>query len=158
MPVPIKLINNNNFSDEKNEDRNVMDVSFLANSINNLQKTSSYYYVSDKDAEVIMDIWLNSSKKDDDTYSLSKTSNITNNDVLRLKSRGLLTGGAKEVKFTEKAKKVICTMTLGESNKFLSTRKNKSYTEILASMNKKDKSGYRIPKFSSYSHLLNIKD
>ena len=48
---------------------------------------------------------------------------------------------------------VITTMSLGEQSQFEKKRQNKSYTEILASMDKRGKKGYRSaskdPKFST---------
>jgi serine protease inhibitor len=70
-------------------------------------------------------------------------------DIIRLKSRGLITGGVNEVNFTKRGKIVITTMSLSEPNKFQTNATEKSYKEILASMDKKNKKGYRIPKFAT---------
>ena len=46
-----------------------------------------------------------------------------------------------------------------EGNKFEKGKKEKNYLEIMASMDKRGKDGYRIPKFcSSNSNNLNVKD
>ena len=62
---------------------------------------------------------------------------------------GFLTGGVDEVKLTRSGKIVITTMALGEVNSFAKAKQQKSYTEILASMDKRGKKGYRIPKYAA---------
>jgi len=64
---------------------------------------------------------------------------------------GLLTGGADTVKVTSRAKRVITVMALGEVNHFETTRQDKPYNEILAGLSKKNKPGYRIPKYAASS-------
>jgi hypothetical protein len=64
-----------------------------------------------------------SEKLSEDVYAI-KNSKVTQDDVIRLKSHGFLTGGTEEVKFTGKAKAVITTMVLGESNAFQKEQKN----------------------------------
>lgn len=75
---------------------------------------------------------------------------------MRLKAHGFLTGSSDEVKFTTKAKTVITTMALGETNALTKMVKKKSYTEIIASMSLKGKKGYRIPKFAANSNLIRV--
>lgn len=139
MPLPILPINNNN---EENNNSGLLDYSFLFN--NNLTKTSGFRVVSNKDADLLMKIWLKGDKKNNFQFGIDE--NIcSKTDVSRLKVNGLVEASAGGgVVFTEKAKKVITTMTLGEQNRFLNSKKEKNYTEILASMDKRGKKGYRV--------------
>jgi hypothetical protein len=155
MPIPILPVNIKN--EMVNENNKPLEISFLSNS---LSKESSFgsTMVSDKDADDVMKIWLNAKKIDQDTFEI-KSINIDNNVLLRLKSRGLISGSTETIKLTSKGKSVIKTMSLGESNNFLKKRKEKSYTEILASMDKRGKKGYRIAEsnvFSEHSHLITL--
>jgi len=152
MPVPIQLVNG---PTEKIKSDGLLDVSFLAH---HMPKEASGLScgVTDSDADSVMKIWLNAKKIDNETFEI-KSMNIDNQTIIRLKSRGLISGGTDNVKFTSRGKGVVKTMSLGESNHFLSKRKEKSYTEILASMDKRGKKGYRIASdgvYSEYSHLL----
>ncbi len=152
MPVPIQLVNG---PTEKIKSDGLLDISFLAH---HMPKEASglSYGVTDSDADNVMNIWLNAKKIDNDTFEI-KSMDIDNQTIIRLKSRGLISGGTDNVKFTSRGKGVVKTMSLGESNNFLSKKKEKSYTEILASMDKRGKKGYRIAAdgvYSEYSHLL----
>lgn len=155
MPVPIQFIGRGNYNDD--EKNSYLDLSFLNNVLPTKESSFESHGLVDKDAEDLMKIWLNAKKTKDGGFELESKTDIENKDVIRLKARGLLTGNTKKVKFTNRAKKIICTMTLGESNNFLKKRKEKSYSEILASMDKRNKPGYRTPRYSSYSHLINLK-
>ena len=62
---------------------------------------------------------------------------------------GFISSVNDEIKITKKGKVIITTMALGEENAFNKKKTPKKYTEILASMNKRNKPGYRIPKFAS---------
>ena len=57
-----------------------------------------------------------------------------------------------------KGKRVIKTMALGETSSFLQKKENKTYSEILASMNKKNKPGYRMPRIAyNYYCCIDLK-
>ena len=142
MPVPIGL---GGGYPEKPENKGLLDISFLAN-MPTKEASSTIATVADKDANDLMNIWLHAKKIGSDTFEIVKEIGLANKDLIRLKARGLISGGTERVKFTSRAKTVISTMTLGENNKFLENRKEKSYSEILASMDKRGKTGYRIPK------------
>jgi hypothetical protein len=156
MPLPINLISRNP-SEENPKNNNLLDVSFLASNLHQQKEASDYSFgLSDRDASHVMNIWLHGKKIGKDQFDLSDV-DIDNKDVLRLKTRGLISGGTKEIKITNKGKSVVKTMALGESNKFLNNRKEKSYTEILASMDKRGKRGYRIAGiYDENSHLINL--
>ena len=133
MPIPIHNPNK--------EEINNIDYSFLLKSIDNASKKK--VTASNHDADLLMNIWKLGDKKDNYTYDV-KALNLTSRDLMRLKSIGLVKGTNKEVVLTDKGKTVIKTMTLGESNRFGMERKQKSYTEIMASISKRGKSGFRI--------------
>lgn len=152
MPIPIALVGRQ--PEDKNKKEESIDISFLAQNIPAKEASSFSVYLSDKDADDVMKIWLHAKKTSKDTFCI-KDSGIENKDLIRLKSRGLITGGVSEIKFTSKGKTVVKTMTLGESNKFLENKKEKSYTEILASLNKRGKKGFRTAHvYSPYSNIL----
>lgn len=143
MPVPIMKV-----PDNKQDNSNSIDYSFLLSSPIPERKT---VVASNKDASLLFELWSNGEKIDDSIKINSK--DITSNDILRLKTLGFLIGDANSVKFTKKGKMVITTMSLGEQSQFDKKRQNKSYTEILASMDKRGKKGYRVaskdPKFAT---------
>ena len=152
MPVPIQRIHE--VVDKTAGDGNFyIDYSIL---INNFPKESKKIVTaSDEDAELLIKLWATSDKVSDNVYKI-KNSKVTNDDILRLKSHGFLTGGTEEIKFTGKAKAVITTMALGESNALQKNVKKKHYTEIIASMSLKGKSGYRVPKIASNYNLIRV--
>lgn len=135
MPIPI-------INKDKGESKYNMDFSFLSSEP--IQKTASS---SDKDAELLMKIWTRSNRLKDYTYKVS--SELSSGDFARLKNNGFVSGEINNCVITNRGKKIITVMTLGEGNAYLKTQKKKSYTEILASNNKKNKNGYRMPKTAS---------
>jgi len=155
MPVPINPAGRSVY-DKRDS---VIDISFLATYLPEIEKESSKEIItaSDNDAGVLMKIWLKADQIGKDTFKITPELEITSSDVMRLKTKGLLTGKIDEVKMTPKGKVVVSTMALAENNKFLGEKKQKSYSDILASNDKRGKTGYRIPKFAADSHLLNLK-
>jgi len=154
MPIPIATVGS---QPEEVENNHFLDFSFLANHVPVKEASFNSVVLADQDADQLMKIWLKSEKVAKDTFRIS-SSEIDNKDLLRLKSRGFLCGGIDEVKFTAKAKTVISMMALGESNNFLKNKKDKSYSEILASVSKKGKKGYRMAEaYDENSHLINLK-
>ena len=156
MPVPINPIGSNNNGKDKDLSKLQMDYSWLASFTPQAESNKRIVTASDKDADVLMQIWLTSEKTEDSTFKIKDDAKVSSQDVVRLKSHGLLTGGTNEVKLTPRGKLVITTMALGENNGFLKNQKSKSYTEIMASMNKKGKPGYRMPTMGSNSHLIRL--
>lgn len=130
MPLPVN----------KTENNFQVDYSFLLDGLSHVAGKS--VMVSDKDADLLMKIWSGGKTSGCKTYKVS--SDICDRDFSRLKSNGLINGNTDSFELTEKGKKVITVMTLGESNNFLKNQKRKNYTEILASNNKRGKPGYRI--------------
>lgn len=147
MPVPIRINNNPEKSTEENTNNMMMDFSILMSDIpqeNKMKRVSA----SNKDANLLFEIWSNCEKSDSDTFKVT-SSNINSRDLMRLKTLGFLHGDLEKVTFTNRGKTVVCTMALSEPNRFEQSRQQKSYSEILASMDKKNKSGYRTPKYAS---------
>lgn len=154
MPAPIKPIRDN--ENDKGYNGMIMDYSFLAN----LQQSENKKVViaSNSEADAIVKIWTSGEKTGENKYNIAN-SNISKSDIIKLKSKGLIEGDDNNVAFTNRGRTVITTMALGENNAFLKGQNKKSYKEILASMDKKGKSGYRVPKFSSdTSNGLDITD
>lgn len=142
MPVPIKPILD---LDRKTLEENYhVDYSFLTA----LPTPKKVVTASNNDATLLFDLWTKAEKVGEDLFKLDEKE-FDNKDILRLKSRGFLAGNTKEVKFTKKAKMIVTTMALAEPNKFQKRQQRKPYNEILASMDKRGKKGYRIPKFAS---------
>lgn len=156
MPIPINPAGR--LSDNRGRE-SAIDISFLATHLPEIEKEASREVLtaSDKDANVLMKIWLKADRVEKDTFKITPELEIDGSDVMRLKTKGLLTGKVDEVKLTPKGKTIVSTMALAESNKFLNEKKDKSYSEILASNDKRNKKGYRIPKYAADSHLLNLK-
>ena len=147
MPIPIKPI-----KDQDESSHQYMDYSFLTNQPVNKKIVEA----SNKDADIIMQIWAMGEKIGENQYKVS--SNVSNTDIGRLKSNGFITSEGDIVSFTGRGKTIITTMTLGENNNFIKDQKQVSYKEILANMSKKGKPGYRIPKFASdNNNNLNLK-
>jgi hypothetical protein len=151
MPLPIQKV----YDTASGDPKLYLDYSLLLHSVP--KSNTRIVTASDEDADILIRLWTTADKASDDVYRL-KNSKITQDDILRLKSHGFLTGSSDEVKFTGKAKAVITTMALGESNALQKNVKKKHYTEIIASMSLKGKSGYRIPKVAANYNLINLKD
>lgn len=156
MPLPIQKMHDSN--DRTNEtDKSAgnsnfyLDYSLLLNGIPKTDK--KVVTASNEDADLLIRFWSTADKVGEDVYKVNN-SKASNDDILRLKAHGFLTGGTDEVKFTGKAKAVITTMVLGESNALQKQQKKKNYTEIMASMSIKGKTGYRVPKFAANSNLI----
>jgi hypothetical protein len=147
MPVPIMGI-----PDNRREDSNQVDYSFLANlEPASIQPKKKKVYASNRDAELLYKIWESGQKGDTENTVKVDGVDISSRDIMRLKTKGFLTGSTDEVVFTSKGKSVITTMVLGETNNFEKKRQKKSYTEILANMNKRGKPGFRMAQNSNYS-------
>lgn len=152
MPIPIKPVGES----QKNNIES-MDYSFLLNAFPKDCKDEKKMVIAcDKDASMLLELWSKSEKVGNDTIKIGKDLKLSSTDIIRLKSHGLITGGSEEVKLTNRGKAVITTMALGENNNFLKVKKEKSYTEILASIDKRGKKGYRIPKISLGCNLIRM--
>jgi len=155
MPVPIKLI------PDGAKSKDTIDYSFLLT--DGFTRNEKIVTASDKDADLLFKIWSMGKAQGNDTICLDKKSNISQDELLRLKSRGFLVGDTEKVKFTKRGRLVITTMALGEPSKFENVKQPKKYTEILANMSKRGKRGYRIasgnPELDvNASNNLNLKE
>jgi len=97
--------------------------------------------VSSNDASLLFRFWKNADEGNNDSYTVPQC--FSNNDVLRLKSLGFLSGDTDVVKLTARGKEVIKNIVLNEENTYESTRVHKPYTEILAEMDRAKKAGIR---------------
>lgn len=141
MPVPIRSIPDmptNNLT---------IDYSFLLS----IPEPKKKVLASNKDAELLFKIWSNGEKENNsEIIKLNESLGVNRRDIVRLKTMGLIsTSGDDKIEFTKKGKVVISTMALGEESAFEKNRTQKNYTEILASMDKRGKQGYRIPRFAT---------
>jgi hypothetical protein len=144
MPLPIGKIKG-----ENNETGfSGIDYSFLKN-IGPVKKNGLEVLASNNDADLLVEIWNETEKVGDEIYKLKESSKISKDDIQRLKQRGLISEDNQKLSFTNRAKTIITTMALGENNKFLKDQKSKKYTEILASISVKGKTGYRIPTYAA---------
>lgn len=136
MPIP----------DNRREDHggSTIDYSFLIDTTEPIKKTIT---ASDNDARVLFELWAKAEGNTDGQIKVAE--DVQDKDIMRLRTRGFLTGSKDNLRFTNKGKAIISTMALGEVNKFEKNREDKSYTEILASMSKRGKKGFRTPKFAS---------
>ena len=152
MPIPIRPMKEN----ERDYNGLAMDYSFLATVKLESESNKKIVEASNMEADSIVEIWTKGEKISENTYNIAK-SNIDKGNISRLKAKGLISSKGDEISFTNRGKSIITTMALGESNAFLKVQNKKSYKEIMASMSKKNESGYRIPKFASdNSNNLNL--
>ena len=149
MPIPIAGIPDPSREDNGSNNSGV-DYSFLTNYFTSVPKKKNIVTASNRDASVLFDIWRKGEKTENNTIKVSDC-HIDNNEILRLKTMGLISGMGDNIKITERGKRVITVMALGEVNKFEKSKQDKPYNEILAGLSKKDKPGYRIPKFANSS-------
>ena len=144
MAIPIRLN-----KDKENKNLSI-DYSFLLEQMAPVEKKQKTIIASNKDASLLYDIWCKAQKMDGGETFKIDTKSVNSKDIIRLKTNGFITGDVETLKFTAKGKTIITTMALAETNCFAKDAdKQKSYTEILASMDKRGKKGYRIPRFAS---------
>jgi hypothetical protein len=98
--------------------------------------------ISSSDASFLFKFWKESDN--DGSSILSNSEKFNNSDVLRLKALGFVSGETDDLKFTERAKEVIKNIVLSQNNDLLKGKVDKPYTEILAEMDARKKSGIRL--------------
>jgi len=142
MPVPIRSI-----PDQQIEKNYSIDYSFLLNGPSPKKTVTA----SNKDADLLFELWSKGEKVSaPNTVKISELSNFSKRDLTRLKTMGFIsTSNDGIVEITKKGKTVITTMALGEVSTYEKNSEPKKYTEILASMDKRNKTGYRTPKFAT---------
>lgn len=144
MPVPVNRISDFGKSFFKDIDLSVL-MPYVDKPVEGFKKLAA---ASNDDANLLFQIW-SSSQKSDDGESFKVASDVTSKDILKLKTRGLISGSTDSIQFTKKGKMVITVMALSEPSKFEKLITGKKYNEILASMDKRGKPGYRVPKFAA---------
>jgi predicted extracellular nuclease len=150
MPIPIMPLPDRNTDKSSGN----LDYSFLFN-----QPEKKIVTASNQDASLLFKLWSSGQKGSSDSIKVD-TNVISSKDIIRLKSMGFLQGDTSAVQFTKKGKMVITTMALGEDSQFEKRRQEKKYTEILASMDKRGKKGFRVasndPKFATGNNTLDL--
>lgn len=156
MPIPIRPVNFKE-TDAPSSFSNI-DFSFLLTPSTQATSNKRTVEASNEDAKQLLDVWMNSEKTKSGKYK-TKACKLSSSDMARLNSKGFISGDLSSFSFTNKGRMIITTITLGENNAFLKNKKEVNYKEILASMDKRNKNGYRIPKYAaSTSNTINLKD
>jgi hypothetical protein len=160
MPTPINPVNFGGGDTQpfKSNPSYTVDYSMLANQFEDAYTkpgaSKKVVTASNRDASLLYELWSKAEKSDEESFKVESLE-LNSRDIMRLKSMGFVTGNTNEVKLTDKGKKIITTISLAEPNRFQLTSQKKSYNEILASMDKRGKPGYRAaqattnPKFAS---------
>jgi len=153
MPIPFSRVQDLDKSFFKDMDFSIL-APYVDKPVEGFKKLAA---ASNDDANLLFQVW-SSSQKNEDGDSFKISSDVSSKDILKLKTRGLISGGTDVIKFTKKGKMVITVMALSEPSKFEKLITGKKYNEILASMDKRGKPGYRAPKFASNNNnCLNLK-
>lgn len=142
MPLPIRPNHHSSNFDG-------FDLSMLFNGLSSLPiedeatpSNNKIVTASDSDAKKLMDVWRLGKKNGQ--YRYQKNEKISENDFISLKRGGFVDGQPDDFTITWRGQRVIKHMTLSENNAFLKNKKEKKYTEIIASSKKTKKSGYKI--------------
>ena len=160
MPIPIKP------SNSSNESNMYVDYSFLGNlglesSFTPTPSPKNVVTASNKDADALYKLWESGVNTETGEFDLEQTktsANLSDREVTRLKTMGLITANSNKAKITERGRKVLVTMTLNEPNNFQLKAQKKPYNEILAGMDRKKKGGLRCAKFATNNNnCLNLK-
>lgn len=132
MPVPIipqnvdYLINKERESQIPPLDYNRIDVDDLAHMFSERKNLQEIVKVGTFEAGLLFRLWKDSASSSDD---IDVPHTFTNDDILRLKASGLISGDTEHVKMTQRGKEVIKTMVLTETNALEKSSKNKSYDQ-----------------------------
>ena len=147
MPVPI-IPQNVDYLLRKDKDKQMTDVDYgkiditeLSTLIQKRSLTQEMIKVSDFEAGLLFRLWKDSRCEPSDEI-LDVPEGFSNNDILRLKASGLISGDTKKVKFTARGKEVITTMVLSENNVLDKKSSAKPYGQRLAET--KPKGGPRL--------------
>ncbi len=160
MAIPIRLINDHPAHQQDSGLKDMLNlVPSLLTDISPSIGLNKEAMASDRDAEVLFGLWEQSrilqeaESVSDRTYEVP--SNFPSDDIMRLKTHGFISGDSKEIKFTERAAKVIRSMVLGENNHYQKQAIKKPYSLIMAESKPKRKSGNLA--FAS-TNILNLAD
>ncbi len=141
MPVPILPQNINNMIDKQNDKNVQVDYGFISfeNLSDMMQKhnnSKDLLKVSDNEANLLFKLWKSSGEG---FGKISVPKDINNNDILRLKASGLISGDVDEVIFTPRGKDIITTMVLSEDNALVKQSKSKPFSQRLSETKPKKK-------------------
>jgi hypothetical protein len=147
MPIPI-MPQNTSSLERKERDSQISVVDYCKLDISDLsgiiQKRSNYQdmiKVSNLEAGILFKLWKDSKTQSCEDF-MNVPSEFSNNDLLRLKASGLVSGDTEKVKFTPRGKEVIVTMVLSEKNDLDKTSSAKTYEQRYAET--KPKGGPRL--------------
>ena len=162
MPIPIKPSGGD-------DSKSYVDYSFLSNfslpTPDQTATTSSRKMVtaSDNDASNLYKLWQRGTcGEEKESFDLQRSldsAQLTAREITRLKTMGFVKGNAEKLEVTARGKRLICTISLSEPNKFELKSQRKPYSEILASMDRSKKGGLRTAQYNdSTSNNLDLRD
>jgi len=132
MPVPIipqnveSLIRREREMQVSKVDYNQLNLDNLTSLFNERKNIQEIVKVGTFEAGLLFRLWKDSSSSTDE---MDVPSTFTNDDILRLKASGLLTGDTEHVKMTPRGKEVIKTMVLTENNVLDKNSKAKTFEQ-----------------------------
>ena len=147
MPVPIQLINDRPLHQQDTGLKDMLNV--LPSMLSDLSLLSKSMtkeaMASDRDADMLFKFWENSQiikeadRVSDRLYAVPQ--DFSMDEIMSLKTNGLIVGDTKQIKITDRGAKVIRSLVLGESNQYEKQAIKKPYSLILAESKPKRKSG-----------------
>lgn len=132
MPVPIipqnvdYLLKRERDSLTPKMDYNQMNLENLPAMLTERKNLQEIVKVGTFEAGLLFRLWKDSSSSSDD---IAVPPTFTNDDILRLKASGLISGDTEHVRMTPRGKDVIKTMVLTEKNALDKSSKDKSYEQ-----------------------------
>jgi hypothetical protein len=148
MPVPIVPMNTDYLMLDQNKPMTPqvdygIDVSLLPFVTEKQSKANDIIKVSNFEAGILFKLWKDSSgSASDEKIPIPET--VSQNDVLRLKASGLISGDIETFTYTSRGREVIKTLVLSEENSFDKSSETKGLQEILADKKKKFGNGPRL--------------
>ena len=134
MPVPIIPQNVSSlFRKEKEMQMNIteydkIDFSNLGKFLEKRKNTQDIVKVGNFEAGLLFRLWKDS-RGENPEGEMPVPPTFSNDDVIRLKSSGLISGDTEKFRFTSRGKDVIKTMVLSEKNSFDKNSSDKSYEQ-----------------------------
>ena len=150
-----------------NDNRNYVDYSFLNDLNLDVPSTTAssrkMVVASNSDASNLYKLWQKGTcGEQNEEFNVQrsiKSAKISARDISRLKTMGFVSGNGENVTVTAKGKRLICTISLSEPNRFELKSERKPYSEILASMDRKKKGGLRTAQYNDdTSNNLDLRD
>jgi len=137
MPVPIIPQNVNSlFRKEKEMQMSIteydkMDFENIGRFMEKRKNVQEIVKVVNFEAGLLFRLWKDSRGEDPEGEILIPPT-FSNDDVIRLKASGLISGDTEKFKFTSRGKDVIKTMVLSEKNAFDKNSSDKTYEQRLS--------------------------